>query len=287
MLIADGAWGTMLQAAGLPIGECPELWNSQNHDAVLGVATAYINAGAELIKTNSFGANALRLQNYGITESAYTLARTAAEISKEATRGTGVFVAGSVGPTGKLPDIDSTEEQEYRDAFTEQVQGLIDGGVDVLLLETFYSPVELMYALGGAALHPSIPVICSVTYNQLDDGTFRTMTGATPEEMISIALTNGADILGVNCGAGLAETLALIKMYRSINQEVLLSAMPNAGLPEVQGFGISYPEDAEKFATYVEKFFEQRVGLLGGCCGSTPAHIRAMKNRYEALGNSR
>ncbi|MBI2416527.1 MAG: homocysteine S-methyltransferase family protein [Ignavibacteriales bacterium] len=279
-LLADGAWGTMMQHAGLSVGECPELWNIMHPEKVAEIAAAYIQAGSEVIKTNSFGANKFRLQHYQLSISSFELARLAAKISRRAA-GENIFVAGSVGPTGKIPGIDDIPEVELFASFSEQVAGLAEGGVDVLLFETFYSIEEMQIALSAAHSVTKLPVICSATYAKTLDGEFRTMTGALPEEFLAAAQSAGADVIGANCGFGIEDTIEVIGKYRECAPDAKLSAMANAGVPRIEGHAIVYPETPEYFASFADSFKAMNLSILGGCCGTTPMHISRLKGFWQ------
>lgn len=279
VLIADGAWGTMMQHAGLTVGECPELWNMLHPEKVADIAAAYIQAGSEIIKTNSFGANRFRLLHYQLADSSFKLAKLGAQISRKAA-GENIFVAGSVGPTGKIPGIDDVPENELFASFSEQVAGLVEGGVDVLLFETFYSIEEMQIALSAAQSVTNLPVICSATYAKTQDGEFRTMTGALAEDFLAAAQSAGADVVGANCGFGIEDTVEVIGKYRECSPGAKLSAMANAGIPRIEGHAIVYPETPEFFASFTDSFRALNVSILGGCCGTTPAHISRLKKLW-------
>ncbi|MBI5727115.1 MAG: homocysteine S-methyltransferase family protein [Ignavibacteriales bacterium] len=279
VLMADGAWGTMMQHAGLSVGECPELWNMMHPEKVAEIAAAYIQAGSEIIKTNSFGANKFRLQHYKLSNSSFELARLAAKISRHAA-GESIFVAGSVGPTGKIPGIDDVPEDELFASFSDQVAGLVEGGVDVLLFETFYSIEEMQIALSAAQSVTKLPVICSATYAKTQGGEFRTMTGAQPHDFLLAAQTAGADIIGANCGFGIEDTIEVMQKYRECSSEVKLSAMANAGIPRIEGHAIVYPETPEYFASFAGSFKALNLSVVGGCCGTTPEHISRLKKLW-------
>lgn len=206
-------------------------------------------------------------------------------LAKKAANGT-ALVAGSVGPTGKLPGIDEVTDAEYIQSFTEQIGGLLSGGADLLLLETFYSAQELSFALQAAHRFAGVPVLCSATYNTTQTGSYRTMCGDTPRTMLETALNGGAAIMGANCGFGIQDTIRVLTEYRGIHADIPLCAMPNAGMPEIHNGILTYPETPEYFHEKLPELLLLQPRIIGGCCGTTPEHIsvisNAIKNRDTA-----
>lgn len=272
-LVADGAWGTMLQQKGLKIGECPELWNLTNRNKVFQIAKEYVNAGAEIIKTNSFGGNKFRLEHFNLQDKIYELNKAAAEISSEAA-GENVFVFGSVGPTGKILMMEDISEQEIYDSFSLQVKALEDGGADVILIETFSAIDEALIAIKAARENTHLPIACSFTFEKNLDGSFRTMMGVDPEIFLNAVVNAGADIIGTNCGNGFENMVELVSILRSLNPYIPIIVNSNAGMPIIQDGKIIYPETPEFIKPLIEQMINAGANIIGGCCGTTPEHIK-------------
>lgn len=271
-LVADGAWGTQLQARGLAVGECPELWNALRPEDVAAVAHSYVAAGADLIGTNSFGANRIRLDHFGIAGRAAELNRIAAAIS-EAAAGADRLVAGSMGPTGKMLVTGEADPDAVFEAFAEQAGALAEGGADALMIETFSDIDEALIALRAARSAFSGPVFCSMTFEPFGEGDFRTMMGVSVEEMTERLAGEGADAVGANCGRGPEGLEKLVARIRAADPQIPIIIRPNAGLPEYVEGKIVYSLTPESFGQAAERFFAAGAAVVGGCCGSTPEHI--------------
>jgi len=260
----------MLQAHGLQPGACPELWNIERPEVIRAIHAAYIEAGSRIISTNTFGANRLKLESYGMAERAIELNSVGIVVAKEAA-GPENFVAGSIGPTGKLlePLGDLTFEEAV-EVFTEQAFAQAQAGADVILMETFSDLVEAKAAL-TSALKSGIPCFCTMAF----DTGGRTMMGVDPVSAAAGLTEAGASGVGANCGAGPAETLEIIRRMREATSEILI-AQPNAGLPRLVEGRTVYDSTPEEMAEYAVEFARLGVNIIGACCGSTPEHIRAM-----------
>lgn len=281
VLVSDGAWGTFLLAKGLKPGECPELWNLDHADDVMDIARQYIQAGADMVETNSFGANRFKLEAYELDDMAYSINKAAAEASRKAA-GPDVFVLGSIGPTGKfLITGEVTEDQLYA-AFEEQARGLRSGGADAIIVETMSDLEEAVIAV-RAAKSTGLDVICTMTFNPMPDGTFRSMMGVSPADMVEPLLDAGADMIGTNCGNGSAGMIRIVREIRDVNPNVPILVHTNAGLPEWVDGKTVYPETPEMMAAQVDSLLEAGATILGGCCGTGPEHIRAIRNRLSAI----
>lgn len=270
ILLGDGALGTMLVKEGLPPGYNPELWMLSHPEKVQNITKAYLAAGSEVLQTNTFGANRLKLQEYNAQDRVKEINLTAARLVREVV-GNNAFVAGIVGPTGYFPaPLSEYTWVQLVEVFREQVEALQAGGVDFLFLETFSDLGEARAALFAAKNYTSLPVACSLTYTN-----GRTLTGTDPETAAVVLEAMGADLLGANCSTGPQELLPIMEAYQKATRLPLL-VEPNAGLPELVEGQTVYRETPTKMAEFVKPFLQLGVRLIGACCGSTPAHIKAM-----------
>ncbi|HPO17375.1 MAG TPA: homocysteine S-methyltransferase family protein [Candidatus Hydrogenedentes bacterium] len=275
-LVADGGWGTLLMAAGMRPGECPELWNVSHPDVVRGIGEQYIAAGSDLISTNSFGGSRCKLMQFGLEERANELNEAAAALSRQAA-GPDKHVIASIGPTGKFLITGEISEEELYETFKEQALALERGGADACIIETFSAVDEAVTAVRATKQNTSLEIICSFTYASVTDGAPRTMMGATPAEMAQAVLAAGADILGANCSFGSEEMLAVVQALHAAAPAVPILVNPNAGQPVQTDAGVVYPETPEYMAGFAARFFEAGASIIGGCCGTNPGHIRAIR----------
>ncbi len=271
-LVSDGAWGTFLQAKGLRAGECPELWNLDHPDAVLDIAKSYIDAGADTIETNSFGGNSFKLKGFGLHDKVYEINRKAAEISRQAA-GEDKYVLGSIGPTGKILIMGDVTEMELYNAFKEQAIALYQGGADALIIETMTALDEAEIAVRACCENTPCEVICTMTFDYLASGEYRTMMGVSPTEMVEVLKPAGAHILGANCSNGIEGMIQITKEIRSVDKEIPVLIHANAGLPVLQGACTVFPESPEMMAQFGTQLVQAGANIIGGCCGTTPAHI--------------
>jgi 5-methyltetrahydrofolate--homocysteine methyltransferase len=279
ILVSDGAWGTFLQAKGLKPGDCPELWNVDKADEVVDIARQYVLAGSDMVETNSFGANRFKLEYFELEDNVYNLNKAAAEATRKAVGPEGI-VLGSVGPTGKFLITGEVTEQELFVAFEEQARGLRAGGADAIIVETMTDLEEAAIAV-RAAKSTGLDVVCTMTFDPMPDGTFRSMMGVAPADMVEPLLEAGADVLGTNCGNGLAGMVNIVREIRSVNAEVPILVHANAGLPEYVDGQTHFPETPEMMAEHVDALVEAGASILGGCCGTGPDHIRAIRARLS------
>lgn len=280
ILIADGATGTMLQKAGLEPGSAPERWNLENPEAVRTLHKSYLEAGADLILTNTFGGSRVRLEMDGLGNCVYEINLAAARLAREAA-GT-ALVLGDVGPTGSLLEPFGTLSfDEAVQSFSDQITGLYEGGVDALLVETMSDLNEARAAMEAARSICSLPLIVSFSF----DTHGRTMMGLKPSTAVLELLKEGVDVIGANCGLTLTDTLKAVQEMRSTAPQAVILAKPNAGLPRDLGEGdeLFYDVTPQIMADYAKKFAEAGVKIFGGCCGSSPEHIKAVA---EALKSS-
>ena len=276
--IFDGAMGTMLQEGGLKPGGCPELMNLEQPDVVQKIHEAYIEAGATMIETNTFGASALKLDHYGLEDRVKEINEAAVKIAREASKGRAKIV-GSLGPTGRfiVPLGDLEFEEAYR-AFYEQAKALADAGADYLLFETCIDIQEMRAGLLAAKDATSLPIICQLSYSE--DG--RTVTGTDPQTAAITLEALGADIIGVNCSLGPQELVPIVKTLAE-NCSGPISVLPNAGMPRLENGRTIFPMGPEEFASWGAKLVAAGATYLGGCCGTTPAHIKALAAAVKDL----
>jgi len=274
-LVSDGAWGTFLHAKGLKAGECPEIWNIDHPEAVLDIAQSYIDAGADTIETNSFGSNRFLLEGFGLENRVYEINRKAAEISRQAA-GPDKYVLGSIGPTGKMLMMGDVTEEELYDAFKEQAVALYDGGVDALVIETMTAIDEAEIAVRAARENTPCEVICTMTFDHLATGDYRTMMGASPTEMVVALKAAGAHIVGANCSNGIEGMIKITEEIRSVDKEIPVLIHANAGLPILQGMCTVFPESPDMMAGFAPQLAKAGANIIGGCCGTTPAHIHRL-----------
>lgn len=273
VLAADGAMGTMLQAAGLPSGTPPEGWLLENPEAVVGVHRAYVQVGADLILTCTFGATRPRLERHGLDHRVGEINRRAVEIAREAA-GRDAFVAGDIGPLGEfLAPLGELDYGEAVDIFAEQAEALSHAGVDVLYIETMAALEEVQAAVEGAcAVGQGTPVTATLSF----DSHGRTNMGVHPREAAEVLINLGVSALGANCGATLDMTLDAVQIMHEVAPEAPLIAKPNAGMPRMVDGEVVYDATPEAMAVYARRFVDQGAVIIGGCCGSTPDHIAAV-----------
>ena len=276
--IFDGAMGTMLQEGGLKAGGCPELMNIEQPDVVRKIHEAYIDAGATMIETNTFGASALKLDHYGLEDRVVEINQAAVRIAHEASRGRAKIV-GSLGPTGRfiVPLGDLAFEDAYG-AFYEQAKALADAGADYLLFETCIDIQEMRAGLLAAKDATNLPVICQLSYSE--DG--RSVTGTDPQTAAVTLEALGASIIGVNCSLG-PEQLVPIVQTLADNCSIPISVLPNAGMPRLENGRTIFPMGPAEFADWGPKLVAAGATYLGGCCGTTPAHIQALATAVKNL----
>jgi len=269
-LLADGATGTMLQAAGLPIGEVPERWMLENPSAICQLATQYVAAGADMVYTNTFGASRVHLRRCGLENRLETIIGVAVQLAREAKPR---FIIGSIGPTGEmLEPCGDFRADEARHAFAEQASLLAAAGVDALVCETFTDLSEALLAV-SAAQQTGLPVMASMAF----DLGGRTMMGVTPEDAVAQLTDAGAAVVGANCSVGPDVVETALRAMRTTRPGVRLLAKPNAGLPQVVDGKAVYTLAPQTFVSFAAVMKELGVAVLGGCCGTTPDHIRIMR----------
>ena len=275
ILISDGAWGTFLHELGLEVGDCPEIWNVTHRQQVLSIAKSYIDAGADMILTNSFGAHPIRLQHYGLQDRAFELNETAAAISREAA-GNDHFVLGSIGPSGAILLMGEHSEEEVYDGFRIQVEGLAKGGADAICVETMSAIDEACLAIKAAKEITNLEVACTFTYNKTVHGYYRTMMGVSPEDMIKAVKNAGADIIGANCGIGFDQMIEVVQSIRQTDKKTPVLVHANAGMPIIKEGKTIFPETPEIIAPKIKQLINAGANIIGGCCGTSPEHIKTL-----------
>lgn len=281
IIISDGAWGTELAKRGLAAGECPELWNVERPDDVGAIAASYVDAGSDIILTNSFGASRLKLDKFGLGDRAKELNLAAARLSKEAA-GDRALVFASVGPTGELLEpLGAVSEEQATAVFDEQIAALAEGGADGIVVETMLDLTEALCALRAARNVGNLPVVVSMTFEK---GVRRLATtfGVTPTQAATELADAGADAIGANCGAGMEVVIEAVKEIRPLTN-LPVWAKPNAGLPQLEGGQTIFKETPEQMSARLPELVRVGADIIGGCCGTTPAHLVAFVAQREAL----
>ena len=288
ILVSDGAWGTFLQKKGLKAGECPELWCIDRPDDVKDIAKGYIDAGADMIQADSFGGTCYKLEHYGLADRAAEINEAAARISREAA-GSDKWVIASIGPTGKMLLLDDEDDEDelyvssanMYEAFKTQAVALEKGGADAACIETMSDIGEALLAIKAVKENTGLEVICTFTFEKSVKGDYKTMMGVSPEAAIKAVVGAGADIAGANCGNGIERMIEIIKEMRQINKDIPILVHANAGLPQNVGGVDVFPETPEEMAKIAPDLVKAGANIIGGCCGTTPAHIAAVK---KAIG---
>jgi 5-methyltetrahydrofolate--homocysteine methyltransferase len=263
ILLSDGAWGTFLQEKGLNPGECPELWNITHRSEVLDIAESYILAGSDIIETNSFGGSIFKLSQYGLEGRVSELNQTAAAISREVA-GNDRHVAGSVGPSGKMLLMGDVTENELYDGFCQQVTALEKGGADIIIIETMSAVDEASIAVRAARENTKCTVIVTMTFSADNNGSFRTMMGVSPEEMVISMKEAGAHIAGSNCGNGIEDMISITKTIRRTDNSIPIMIQANAGVPEYVDGKTVFRESPEMMASYIPELIKAGASIIGG-----------------------
>lgn len=276
--------GTFLQAKGLQPGECPESWCTAHPEAVKSIAEAYINAGSDIVETNSFGGTSYKLREFGLGDKVAEFNKAAAKLAKDAMGDKG-YVAASVGPTGQIVEDEGgmVTEQDLYDSFKEQFLALAEGGADALCIETMSSVAEAVQAIKAAKENTSLPVICTFTFEPGARG-FRTMMGVDPETSAKAAIKAGADVIGANCGNGIADMIEITKQMRAAAPNTPILIQANAGMPVFEDGKTVFKDTPEDMAGRVKELIAAGANIIGGCCGTNPNHITAMAKAAKGGG---
>jgi 5-methyltetrahydrofolate--homocysteine methyltransferase len=279
-VLVDGGMGTLLQDRGLDDGGAGELWNVDRPDEVRECHEAYAQAGARILTTNTFGGSRPRLQMHGLEDRVHEINRAAARIARSVADEHGALVAGDLGPTGELlAPLGAMEPAEAQAIFEEQLRGLSDGGIDLVLIETMSDLGEVQAAVAAArSVVPELPVVATLSF----DTNLRSMMGVRPADAVAALAGAGVDAVGANCGRGPEEMESIAAELAGARPEgLLLVAQSNAGLPQVVGDHFEYDKSPAELADHALALHGLGIDLIGACCGSTPEHIAAMA---EAVG---
>lgn len=276
-ILADGAMGSMLIERGLAGGACPELFNIEKPDVIREINEAYIEAGAEIIQTNTFGASPLKLRHYCTDDKTEELNRAAVRIAKEARKGKDVYIYGSCGPSGRLlKPFGDTEPDEMHESFRRQAEALIGEGVDLLIFETMTDLNEAKIAVQAArSVSKEIPICATMTFDKTPRGFF-TIMGNTIEQASKALAEAGADAVGSNCGNGIEKMVEIAVEFKKLSSLPVI-IQSNAGLPVLKEGILTYNETPEFMKEKAAELLSLGVRIIGGCCGTTPAHIRAFR----------
>ena len=283
-ILLDGAMGTMLMDAGMEAGESPEEWNVLHPDKVRKIHRDYIQAGSQIILTNSFGGSSIRLETHGLAERVVELNQAAGANARAEADGAAqtVLVAGSIGPTGQLMEpLGTMSTAQAEQSFADQATGLAAGGVDLFWIETMSALEEVKAAIAGVRSVSDLPIAVTMSF----DSHGRTMMGVSPESAVSELQTLDIQLLGANCGTGSDELIEAIQAIQAADPKLPIIAKANAGVPKMVGTEIVYDGSPEVMAAYTTKVWKEGARLIGGCCGSTPEHIRAMAEALTETQN--
>jgi 5-methyltetrahydrofolate--homocysteine methyltransferase len=270
--LTDGAWGTEFQRLGAALGACTDEWNLTRPDFVLQVAESYVQAGSQVILTNSFRANSISLAQYGLQERLEAINRAAVKISKKAA-GSSAMVFASIGPSGKLLLTKEVTPEQLKKAFSEQARALAAEGPDALLIETMTDLAEARIA-AAAALETGLPVIVSLVFDS-GKNRDRTIMGTTPEQAATALTSDGVHGIGANCGLGISDFIPVCQRLAAATT-LPVWIKPNAGLPEMAGGVAKYKTSPTEFASSASELIAAGATFLGGCCGTTPEFIREL-----------
>jgi len=279
-LVSDGAWGTFLQKKGLKPGECPELWCVDKPDEVYDVAKSYVDAGADMIESDSFGGSCFKLKHYGLADRAAEINEAAARASKKAA-GDNAWVIASLGPTGEMLVTEDVTEEELYEAFKVQAVAFEKGGADAVCIETMSDIGEAVEAIKAVKENTKLEAICTFAFDRTAQGGYKTMMGVDPASAAKAAIEAGADVVGANCGNGIERMIEIVTEMRAVDKDIPILVHANAGLPQNINGTDFFPETPEDMAKLAPKLAAAGANIIGGCCGTTPAHINAMKKALQ------
>jgi len=288
LFLLDGAMGTQLIARGINVGTCNDYLNIESPDIISEIHCAYLQAGSDAITTNTFSANQYALARHGLSEEAEQINKAGAQIARHVA-GKEHYVLGDVGPTGDfLEPLGNLKPAECKDAYARQAEALLIGGVDGLIIETVTALDEMTLIIQAVkSLCADLPVFASMSFDKVGDD-FKTMMGVGIEAMASTIIPLGIDAIGFNCGTATLEEYVeladkLFSAVRKLSDDILIFAQPNAGKPKLVDGKAVYKVTPEDFAVAAEKIYSIGINILGGCCGTSPAHIKALADKIKPL----
>jgi len=279
ILVADGAWGTEFFKRGLMQGSPPDEWNLTHPEIVREITREYLEAGADIVLTNTFGANRFRLEPHGLSDRVKEINVSAASIAREVTAGRAI-VAGDVGPSARFLSLGEVTPEELYDVFAEQARALAEAGVDWIVVESMTDVEEMAVAVRAAAQTARVPVVASMTYNRTPKG-YRTMMGNPPELCVQRAEEAGAAVIGANCGSGIEDYVPLAPLLRAMTS-LPLWMKANAGIPQLVAGKVAYPLTAEEYASFVPALVSAGIDVIGGCCGTDPGFVREIAGKVAS-----
>ena len=276
VLICDGAMGTELQQRGLEPGSCPELWCVEKPELVADIHQAYRNAGSNIVESNTFCGSRYKLDKFGLGDRVAEINRAGVELARKVA-GDSQYVLASMGPTGEfMQPLGLETEESFYEAFSVQAKAFAAGGADAVIVETMTAIDECCAGIRAVRENTDLTCIASFTFDPLADGRYASMMGVYPEQFAEKALEAGAHILGSNCGLGPDHMVEIVKSIKSAAASAPVMAMPNAGMPVLVDGNTVFPEDPETFASKLNALVDAGASIIGGCCGTTPAHISAL-----------
>ena len=278
-VVTDGSWGTQMQKRGLKRGECPDSWNLNHPEQVLAVARQYVDAGSQIILTNTFGGSRLALKKFELGQKTVEINMTGVEISKKAA-GDRAYVFASIGPTGMMLVTRETTEEELQQVFEEQADAQVRAGADGIIVETMIDVVEAKIA-ATAAKQTGLPVIVSMVYDS-GENKDRTMMGDSPEQVLEELMSIGIDGIGANCGQGIEAFLPICSRLRQAT-DLPIWMKPNAGLPEIVDDKTVFRTTAREFVQYIPELIQAGAGFIGGCCGTDQGFVEAIRETVDNL----
>jgi 5-methyltetrahydrofolate--homocysteine methyltransferase len=282
-IIGDGAMGTLLIQNGLQPGACPEAMSLTHADLLTDIAARYIDAGAEIVETNTFGGSPLKLAFYGLQNDATEINAAAVRAARKAAEGR-AYVAGSCGPTGKmLKPYGDAEPADLAETFRAQIAAILDAGADLICVETMTDAHEARLAVAAARqLAPDIPILATMTFDRTPRGFFTIMRVSIDQAATELTAA-GANVVGANCGHGVGEMIDIARGFRAV-ATVPCMIQANAGIPETRGTEVHYPDGPAEMAAQARQLVDVGVKIIGGCCGTTPEHIHALRAMVDSVG---
>jgi 5-methyltetrahydrofolate--homocysteine methyltransferase len=279
-LVLDGAIGTQFIRMGLQVSDCPQRWNIDHRDEVRALHQSYVSAGSDIILTNTFGANGLRLALFDLEQEVYEINHSGVDLAR-GLDGAPYLIAGDVGPTGYLlKPYGEFNTSDFVHCYQNQAKALEQAAVDLFIVETLSDPREALTAVEGIRRESKKPIIVSFSFSLGKKG-YHTVMGATPEDTLKTLLGKDIQGIGFNCGEGMEESIELAKIFRS-KTTLYVMAKPNAGMPELVHGDVRYSETPEDFGRIVPELLAIGVDMVGGCCGTTPEHIRVIREAVDA-----